>query len=139
MTRKTYFVVWTAVALALVGCDGWYFRRIDVTGPETAGFALDSASTQAVLLALRDYATQAKLRCTSVDALPFECSRTPVRVWAQQSQHGVAVCYSAHGASFEQKKFQRRIDHLQRLLVERLGARSVTSSQANCPAMAATP
>ena len=130
VTRSAYlrWVILSTVAVALLSaCDGWYFRRIDVANPDTAGFALGSPPTQAVLATLRDYAAQAHLHCPSGNEFPFECSRTPIRIWVQQSEHGLVVCYYALGAAFERRKFEHRMDQLQSMLSERLGERSVTS------------
>ena len=133
MTRSAYLVILSLVAFALSACDDWFSRHVEVAGPDTASFALDSPSTQAVLATVREYAAQANLRCPSVNELPFECSRTPIRVRVQLSEHGLVVCYFAHGASFERGKFGRRMDQLQGLLSERFGSQSVTTVPYDCP------
>jgi hypothetical protein len=132
MTQSARRVLLAAMALALSACDGLYFRRIDITGADTAAFAVQGPSTQAVIATLRDYAAQANLRCPGPDELPFECSRQPIRVRAQSSEHGITVCYKALGVAFERGKFERRMDRLQSMLVERFGMHSVLSTPDSC-------
>ena len=125
-------VIVAGAAWVLCGCDGMYTRRIDVTGPDAAAFAVDGQSTQEVVATLRAYAAGWKLSCSDSDALPFECRRQPIRVTVVSTQQGVAVCYFARGTQFERKKFEGYIQHLQEMLVSRFGAASVTAVQAMC-------
>jgi hypothetical protein len=129
--------IWCAVivagaALGLCGCDGIYFRRIEVTGPDVAAFTVDGPSTQVVLSTLRAYAVDYRISCPDSNQLPFECKRTPITVWALSTERGIAVCYYALGAALERRKFERYMDRLQEMLVNRFGAGSVTSVQQVC-------
>lgn len=133
MTRTARIVLMSTMAFALSACDGIYFRRIDISGADTAAVAVRSPNVQGVISTLRDYAAQAKVNCPATDELPFECSRPPIRIIALSSEHGVTVCYIALGAAFESTKFERRMDRLQSMLAERFGAQSVQSSRDGCP------
>jgi hypothetical protein len=125
-------VIAAGAALFLSGCDGMYFRRIEVTGSDVAAFAIDAQSTQALVSTIRAYASDSNLTCSESSALPFECGRVPIRVRVVVTQHGIAVCYFARGTQFERKKFERRIRHLEEMLVGRFGAESVTAAQSMC-------
>jgi hypothetical protein len=133
VTRTAHIVLMSTMAFALSACDGIYFRRIDISGADTAAVDVRSPDAQRVISTLRDYAAQAKVNCPAADKLPFECSRQPIRILALLSEHGVTVCYIAMGTAFESTKFERRMDHLQSMLAERFGALSVQSSRNSCP------
>jgi hypothetical protein len=126
-------VVIACMALGYSGCDGVYYRRIEVADRETGSFAIDGPSTEALVSTLRAYAVDSKLSCPDSNQLPFECGRVPIRVWAQSAEHGFTVCYSAMGAAFERGKFEGRIKHLEEMLVNRFGTGSVTSVREMCP------
>lgn len=121
------------IAVVLAGCDGVYFRRIDITGSDNVSIAIDGQSTRAVIAALREYAEHDHLSCPETPQWPFECTRTPVHVWAQSSQGGLTVCYRAMGTEFERRKFERRIQQLQATLVSHFTADSVRSVGEMCP------
>ncbi|MFL6604618.1 MAG: hypothetical protein ACJ8R9_25240 [Steroidobacteraceae bacterium] len=126
-------VVIASMAMAQCGCDAMFYRRIEVRDPETAAFAIDGPSAQALVSIVRAYAVDSKLTCPDSNQLPFKCSHGSYRVSAQSAEHGITVCYFAWGAQFERRKFEGRIKHLEEVLVNRFGAGSVTSMRDQCP------
>jgi hypothetical protein len=125
-------LILAGAVIILCGCDGMYFRRIEIRGSDAAAFAVDGQSTQAVVSTLRAYAAGWKLSCNESSALPFECRRVPISVRAVSTQQGVSVCYFARGTQFERKKFEAYIQHLEEMLVSRFGAASVTAETGMC-------
>ncbi len=130
MNSRRLFIMFTAVALS--GCDAWFFRRIDVVAQNGASFSVNSASTSALLSTVREYAAELGLPCQETNRLPIECYKQPVRVWAVLTERGVSVCYYATGAPFEKSKFEARITRLEAILVSRFGVTSVSSQATQC-------
>lgn len=116
----------------VTGCDSWFHRRIDISGPEAA-VALPKDSYSAVLAAIREYAGRKDIPCKDTGQLPIECWRQPIRIWAVTHGDTIVVCYTAMGIPLESSKFERHMDELESLIRERTG-NAATVVKAQCPA-----
>jgi hypothetical protein len=119
-------------AIPVIGCDAWFFRRMEVTIPEQKAFAVSASSTSTLTLALREYSAEHRLYCPESDQLPFECFRQPRRIWAYSTDRGAVVCFHAMGAQFEANKFGVEMQRLDTLLREGFGSQSVSSAAMPC-------
>jgi hypothetical protein len=52
---------------------------------------------------------------------------------AFSNEGGAVVCYCAIGTGFERAKFERRMDNLDKALVEAFGVAAVSSKNTYCP------
>src|SRR5882724_3625031 len=111
-----------AAVLLVAGCDAWFFRRIDVTTEKNVAVA-------EVIIA---YAKKENIPCSEATALPVECWRQPIRIWAVATEQGAVVCYNAMGIPPEKGKFTRRMDELETKLRQDTGS-AVAPSDQRCP------
>jgi hypothetical protein len=116
-------------ASLLAGCDAGFFRELHV-GPSADGeVGLSVPDDAQVVAALRAYASTVDFACEPATALPMECRRIPMRVFAARvSGDRVIVCYAALGIPPEGWKFERRTSELEEFLVARFGRQRVSGA-----------
>lgn len=109
-------------AVLLVGCDAWFFRRIDIKAD----------NRNSVAEAIIAYAKKEDIPCSDGTSLPIECWKQPIRIWGVATEQGAVVCYSAMGIPPEKGKFMRRMDALEKQVRQTAGAVLAPSDQ-QCP------
>jgi hypothetical protein len=119
-----------AVTLAasplLAGCEAGFFRELRVEPPADGALGLSALADAQVIAALRAYASTVDFSCPPATALPIECRRTPMRVFAARDPAGgVIVCYAALGVPPEARRFERRTGELEDFLAARFGREHV--------------
>lgn len=132
-TMKQLCFYFGSLILILSGCDASFGRRLDISATDGISLSSNAATASAVVNAIKEYADSNGLACSKGNALPIECYRQPIRIWALATETGAVVCYGGMGIPLESRKFESRMDMLQNTLVEKLG-RGVVAPQRNpCP------
>jgi hypothetical protein len=125
-----------ALCAAIVGCESFVDRSIDVSIGETHGVLAGGGSDQDFLAVIEAYAASSGLICEMDDDSIVTCERQPRMVIAFTKARGYGVCWMAHGLPWQRGTFEREARRLARQLEERFGERQVIVSKmghGNCP------
>ena len=109
-----------ALTPMLAGCDGFYESRMVISG--------DPATIASISSAVREYAEEYELSCTTHRGTVAYCHRQPVTVFVTEEAGAIVVCYVARGAQFESSKFAGRIERLKTKLESAVGPERVRTS-----------